>query len=176
MLHIFAFETVSVAVSDLHFVDPSPTLGQEGAEQGVRLELRRIQQGTGKGSIYAARPITVDAPIWRVDLLESVDNPGSLDRAHHHPRFLGWDPVPRHYPEEMRADPVAWVGARLSNLMSVLDEAGVPAGDVDPTDGAALRGVVPEILDAVLRLLELARRPWDPTAGRGPQGVRNGWL
>jgi hypothetical protein len=176
MLQVFAFRTLSVVVGDLRFVDPEPLPGQEGAEQGVRLELRRVEQGTAPGTIYAARPIVVDAPVWRADLLESVDHPGSLDRAHHHPRFVGWDPVARHFVDEMGRDPVAWVGTRLSNLESILDEAGVPPDTVDPEDADEMRAAVPEILDAVRHLLELARRPWTPSAEYGPAGLRAGWL
>jgi hypothetical protein len=176
MLQVFAFRTVSVVVGDLRFLDPEPLPGQEGAEQGVRLEVRRIQQGTASGTIYAARPIVIDAPIWRADLLESVEHPGTLDRAHHHPRFVDWDPVARHFVDEMDRDPVAWVGARLSDLKSILDEAGVPADQVDPDDAEELRAAVPDIVDAVRRLLDLARRPWTPSPEYGPEGLRAGWL
>ena len=91
MLCTFGFERIGVLLSDLYFVDPEPRKGQEGAEHGVRLELRVLERGDLKGSIYSAQPISVGQPIWRVDLLESVDGkPGSFDRAHHHPAFPGW--------------------------------------------------------------------------------------
>ena len=86
MLYLFGFEKVGVAVGDLYFVDPNPGDGQEGAERGVRLEVRMIDRGAPPGSVYSALPITVERPIWRADLLESVDGePGSHDRTHHHP-------------------------------------------------------------------------------------------
>jgi len=95
MLYAFGFDRIGVVAGDLYFVDPQPGPGQEGAEQGVRLELRQFARGELQGSIYSAQPIAVDRPIWRADLLESVANPGTLDRAHYHPRFLGWEPGPR---------------------------------------------------------------------------------
>jgi hypothetical protein len=176
VLYAFGFATISVVLSDLHFVDPNPRVGQEGAEQGVRLELRRIRREAGKGSLYAACRIVVDAPLWRVDLLESVLNPGSLDRAHYHPRFHGWDPVPRRFIEDMTADPVAWLSARLSDLDGVLEEAHVEPDDVDPSDVAELRLAVPAILTAVQRLLDVAREPWQTEVHNEDGGVRDGWL
>ncbi|MDQ2816272.1 MAG: hypothetical protein M3Z75_31630 [Actinomycetota bacterium] len=93
MLYAFGFERVGVLVSDLYLVDPAPGKGQEGAEHGVRLELRVLEPGALKGSIYSAQPIEVGQPIWRADLLESVaGRPGSSDRTHHHPVFSGWEP------------------------------------------------------------------------------------
>ena len=45
MLCTFGFERIGVLISDLYFVDPSPGKGQEGAEHGVRLELRVLERG-----------------------------------------------------------------------------------------------------------------------------------
>ena len=42
MLYVFGFESIGVVVSDLYFVDPDPGPGQEGAERGVRLEVRML--------------------------------------------------------------------------------------------------------------------------------------
>ncbi|MGW7478684.1 hypothetical protein ACWGH8_08910 [Nonomuraea muscovyensis] len=105
MLYLFGFERIGVAVSDLYFVDPRPAEGQEGAERGVRLEVRRLEPGELKGSVYSARPINVDRPLWRVDLLESVSGPpGSFDRTHHHPRVKGWEPGGRVFDEGLTAE------------------------------------------------------------------------
>ena len=93
MLRMFGFERAAVLVSDLYFIDPNPLPGQESPERGVRLEVRLLDRGELHGSIYSAQPIGVGQPVWRADLLESVDNPGSLNRAHHHPQFSEqWDP------------------------------------------------------------------------------------
>src|SRR5689334_14373317 len=130
MLYAFGFGRIGVVASDLYFVDPHPGPGQEGAEQGVRLELRMFEHGDLRGSIYSARPIAIERPVWRADLLESVDRPGSLDRAHHHPRFRGWEPGTRHFVDELSADPIAWVGTRLADPAPLLEEAGIEPGEV----------------------------------------------
>jgi hypothetical protein len=179
MLYAFGFDRIGVVVSDLYFLDPSPGEGQEGAERGVRLEVRMLDPGEPMGSIYAARPITVDRPIWRGDLLESVAGPpGSFDRTHHHPAFDGWEPGQRVFVQELSADPLTWVAARLSDLDGLLAEAGVDPGDVGADDAAGLRDAVPDIVAAVDRLLrgvragELARAPGDELA----LSARVSWL
>lgn len=179
MLYAFGFERIGVMVSDLYFVNPRPAKGQEGAERGVRLEVRVLERQPLKGSIYSAQPIVVDRPIWRVDLLEAVDSPpGSLDRAHHHPAFNGWEPGERHFVPELSAAPVEWVAERLADLDGVLAGAGVAADVVVPSDAAALRDAVPEIVDVLRRLLarvaagELGR----PDDERELVSARIGWL
>lgn len=179
MLYVFGFDRIGVAVADLYFVDPDPSPGQEGAEHGVRLEVRLIEPGPVEGSIYAARPIRVGKPVWRADLLESVDGPpGSFDRTHHHPRMRGWEPGSRRFEEEMTADPLGWVGERLADLNGLMAAAGLDASEVSAGDAEALREAVPEILAAAQRLLdgvragELARAP----AGAQPESARESWL
>ncbi len=179
MLYAFGFERVGVVVSDLYFVNPRPQLGQEGAERGVRLEVRVLERQPLKGSIYSAQPIAVDQPIWRVDLLESVDSePGSLDRAHHHPAFDGWEPGERHFVPELSGAPLEWMAGRLADLDALLVQAGVPPDTAGPGDARALRAAVPEIVDAVRRLLarvasgELGR----PDDDRELVSARIGWL
>jgi hypothetical protein len=177
MLYAFGFAHIGVVVADLHFRDPNPGPGQEGAERGVRLEVRILDRGALKGSIYSAQPITIDRPIWRADLLESVDGPvGSFDRTHHHPAFSGWEPGRRHFVRELSADPLGWLGARLSDLPSLLDEAG--ATDVDTSDADSLRAAVPEILAAVERLLDGVHRGelGLPPEADALDGIRAGWL
>jgi hypothetical protein len=43
MLYLFGFHRIGVVLSDLYFVDPNPNPGQEGAERGVRLEVRLLE-------------------------------------------------------------------------------------------------------------------------------------
>jgi hypothetical protein len=179
MLYAFGFDRVGVVVGDLYFVNPDPAVGQEGAERGVRLEVRLLERGELKGNVYSARPIVVDRPVWRADLLESADGrPGSFDRTHHHPAFRGWDPGPRCFDKALAADPLAWLASRLADLGRLLDEAGVRREDVSEADAADLRSAVPEIVDTVRRLLdrvwagELARPPGDGP----PEIAREGWL
>jgi hypothetical protein len=193
MLYAFGFERVGVLVGDLYFVDPQPAKGQEGAEHGVRVELRILDRGALKGSIYSAQPIEVGQPVWRADLLESVSGPpGSFDRTHHHPAFSGWEPGRRVFVRELSADPLGWLGTRLADLDGLLASAGFPADTVGPDDAASLLGVGPEIVDVTRRLLEKVRRgelghpprdealagPGGPagTPGASEVGIRAGWL
>lgn len=179
MLYAFGFERIAVLVGDLYFVNPDPLEGQEGAERGVRLELRMLERQPLRGGIYSAQPIAVERPLWRVDLLESVDSaPGSLDRAHHHPAFDGWEPGPRRFVAELSASPVEWLARQLADPGAVLERAGVAGGEVSDGDIAALREAAPEIVDAVRRLLarvhagELGR----PDDDRELVSARIGWL
>ena len=141
MLYVFGFDRVGVVVGDLYFVDPRPGKGQEGPEHGIRLELRVLARGELKGSIYSAQPIEVGAPIWRVDLLESVTGePGSFDRTHYHPAFTGWNPSRRVFVKELSADPLGWLAGQLADMDALLETAGFPpgtAGRVTMTDGPA---------------------------------------
>jgi hypothetical protein len=184
VLYAFGFERVGVVVGDLYFVDPKPVKGQEGAEHGVRLELRTLGRGELKGSVYSAQPIEVGAPIWRVDLLESVAGPpGTFDRTHHHPAFTGWNPGHRVFVPELSADPLGWLSGKLADPDSLLASAGLPAGTAGPHDAESLRRAAPEIVDATRRLLD---RVWSGELGNPPPSapssdgqrilVRAGWL
>jgi hypothetical protein len=183
MLYAFGFERVGVVVGDLYFVNPRAARGQEGAEHGVRLELRMLDRGEPKGSVYSATPIEIGQPIWRADLLESVDGPvGGFDRTHHHPAFAGWEPGRRVYVSEMSEDPFGWLGACLSDLDGLLASAGFPPGAAGPGDAASLRTAAPEIVGVTRRLLDKVRagelgNPPQGEAPAGPSGtVRTGWL
>ena len=182
MLYAFGFERVGVVVGDLYFVNPRPAKGQEGAEHGVRLELRLLGRGALKGSIYSAQPIEVGQPVWRADLLESVEGPpGSFDRTHHHPAFTGWEPGRRVFVRELSADPLGWLGDRLADLDGLLGSAGFPAGTAGPRDAESLRAAAPEIVDATRRLLDRVRsgelgRPSGDEPSAAEVGVRAGWL
>lgn len=178
MLQVFGFERIGVVVGDIYFQDPRPSPGEEGPEQGVRVEVRYLDRGDPKGSIYSATPIAVDRPIWRVDLLESVEQPGTFDRTHHHPRFHGWNPTKRHFVPDLSSDPLGWLRSRLEDLPSVLAEAQVEAGDVDPKDVEGVREAAGDIVAAVERQLEgvragrLGQAPEELTDGL----ARSGWL
>ncbi len=178
MLQAFVFEKVGVVVGDLYFLDPNPHPGQEGPEHGVRLELRVIDRGELKSSIYSAVPIAVGKPIWRVDLLESVDGkPGSFNRTHHHPKFTEkWDPTSRVFLRELSQDPLGWLAGQLADLPGILDRAEVPQDVADPSDAASLKDMAPAIagvagmmLDKV-RAGELGTAPGDDAV----DSIRNG--
>jgi hypothetical protein len=179
MLYVFGFKRLGVVLSDLYFLDPNPGPGQEGPERGVRLEVRFLEQLDREGTVYASRPIVVDRPVWRVDLLESVEHPGTLDRAHHHPKMRGWEPGRRQFEAELSTDPVEWLAGRLSDVAALVDSAGVEPDEVDAEDLDELQRAVPEIIDAVRRLLgrigtgELAGVP---AAAEPGTLIRAGWL
>ncbi|MFJ2770469.1 hypothetical protein [Streptomyces sp. NPDC087300] len=172
VLYAFAFERVGVVVSDLHFLNPNPLHGQETPERGVRLELRVFETGELPGSIYSARPITIGRPLWRVDLLQDVDAaPNTFDRTHHHPSIVGWEPGPRTFVEELSADPLSWLTAKLTDLSSLLDEAGIPAYEISETDADGLRTSAPEIVRTVGQLLE---RVWSGELGGAGGDLESG--
>jgi hypothetical protein len=180
MLQAFVFEKIGVVVGDLYFLDPDPHPGQEGPEHGVRLELRGIDRGELKGSIYSAVPIAVGRPIWRVDLLESVDGkPGSFNRTHYHPKFTAsWDPGTRFFLRELSQDPFGWLAGQLADLPGILDRAEVPQDIAGPSDAVGLKDLAPAIIAVAGTLLdkvrsgELGLAPADDAV----DSIRSGWL
>lgn len=179
MLQAFVFERVGVVVGDLYFLDPNPRPGQEGPEHGVRLELRVFDRGELKETIYSAMPIEVGRPIWRVDLLESVDGkPGSFDRTHHHPKFKGWNPSSRVFDKELSADPLTWLAGQLADLPAVLERAEVPQFVADPSDARSLREIAPAIVGVAEMMLEKVRAGELGVAPNGDDAgnIRAGWL
>ena len=179
MLQLFGFDRIGVVVGDLYFVDPSPNPGQEGAERGVRVEVRFLDRRDLPGSIYSAQPITVGLPIWRADLLESVEGPfGSFDRTHHHPAFRAWEPGHRVFDDTMSADPIEYVGARLRDIAGLCEGAGLDPALVPEGDAVELRRAVPDIQAAIRRLLadiadgHLAQAP----SAEPLTSARAGWL
>jgi hypothetical protein len=158
MLYAFGFERVGVLISDLYIVLENPSPGQEGAEHGVRLEVRLLERGELRGSAYSARPIEVGAPVWRADLLETVDGPpGSFNRSHHHPVFTGWEPGSRVFSDDVKAGPVQFVADQLSDLQGLLERSGLGDDHEAAADAESLRRCVPEILETVERLLARVR-------------------
>lgn len=178
MLRAFAFDRLGVVVGDLYFKDPQPAKGQEGPEHGVRLELRVINRAEPKGTIYAAIPIEVAEPVWRVDLLESVDGkPGSYDRTHHHPAFTEWNPSHRVFARDLTSDPFGWLETQLKDLPAILDKAGFPQDTGTEEDEAGLRDTAAEIAATARTLLDRVRagelaHPPDESS----DSIRNGWL
>ncbi len=183
MLHAWGFDKVGVVAGDLYFVDPDPAPGQEGAEHGVRLEVRLLERPPLSGSVYAAQPIVIDRPVWRADLLETVaGEPGSHDRTHHHPRFRGWEPGRRQYDEDLSRDPVGWLERQLTDLPGLLAGAEMDPAVAGPDDAAQMAAAAPQIAATVKELLERVRAG---ELGREPQvapdevaaaGIRSSWL
>jgi hypothetical protein len=179
MLQVFGFDRVGVVLGDIYFIDPNPRSGQEGPERGVRLELRMLEAGELTGSIYSSRPITIAKPVWRVDLLESVDStPGSLNRTHHHPEMTDWEPRRRVFDTELSADPVGWLGTQLSDLEGLLGRAGIEVDEQLAADADSLRASVPDVQRAVSAMLDKVKAG---ELGTAPDGddltfARVSWL
>ena len=173
MLYVFGFERTAVVLSDLYHVDPDPMKGQESPEHGVRLEVRLLSAGELKGGIYSAQPIEIGELIWRADLLESVDGrPGSFDRTHHHPVVEdGWEPGPRVFEPELSAF------SQLADLDGLLSQSGVTV-PADARDAQRLRSCLPEILNALTRLLDQVRAGelGRPASDEPVTSARVGWL
>jgi hypothetical protein len=179
MLVVFGFSRIGVVLGDIYFVDPRPKPGQEGAERGVRLEVRFLEPQEQDGSIYAARPILVGAPLWRLDLLESVDgDAGSFDRTHHHPLMRGWEPGGRKYDRALSSDPLGFLAARLRDLPGLLAQTQVQADAVDEDDVRQLAGAADDIAAAAAKMLEQVRRGElaSPAEPDETGLARTGWL
>jgi hypothetical protein len=199
VLYAWGFRRIGVAASDVYFVDPDPAPGQEGAERGVRVEVRLLQRPPLTGSVYAAQPIVIDRPVWRADLFESVTGPpGSHDRAHHHPHFRGWEPGGRQFDPRLTDDPIGWLAAQLADLPGLLEGAQLDSAVAEPEDAQELADAAGEIAETVARMLtrvragELGRAPGSfvdenghesrtgevgsPSRDARPIGVRAGWL
>ena len=161
----------------------TPRPVKKARERGVRLEVRLLERPPLSGSVYAAQPIVIDRPVWRADLLESVDGPpGSHDRTHHHPNFRGWEPGRRRFEDGLTDDPLGWLTAQLSDLPSLLAGAEMPLEAVGPSDARQLAAAAPGITEAVADLLgrvragELAQPPEPAGNGDSPAGARISWL
>ena len=183
MFHVWGFERVGVVAGDLFFVDPVEKAGEEGAEHGVRVEVRFLDKPPLDGSVYASQPIMVGQPVWRGDLLETIKGePGSFDRAHDHLHFEGWEPDARHYDKRIKADPGAWLTERLQDLPGLLSGAGIDPERVGPDDVEQLAAAAPAISAAVVELLGRVRAGELGTAPEGASeeelavGVRSGWM
>ena len=181
MLYAWGFERVGVVAGDLYFIDPDPAPGQEGAERGVRLEVRLLERPPLTGSIYAAQPIVIDRPVWRADFLETAEGPpGSYDRTHHHPRFRGWEPGRRQFDPQMTEDPIGWLEKRLQDLPALLEGAEIDAGEAGEHDADELAATAPAIAKTVEELLarvragELGKEP--ETGPEPPVAARVSWL
>jgi hypothetical protein len=178
MLQLFGFDRIGVVLGDIYFIDPNPANGQEGPERGVRLEVRMLAPGELTGSIYSSRPITVAEPLWRVDLLESADGPpGSLNRAHHHPKMSNWEPHRRVFDRDLSSDPVDWLGTKLADLEGLLAGADIEVDAELAADAAKLRAAVPEVQRAVSGMLDKVKSGELGTAPEGdPASARVSWL
>lgn len=105
---------------------------------------------------------SIEEPIWRADLFTEVGGRGPCDAAHYHPTFDGLTPCDRVGDPAIRADPLAWIMDRLSDLPAMLTEAG-RADLIEGLDPGLVRQAMPAIRATVEATL--AYRPADPAAG-----------
>ena len=63
---------------------------------------------------------------------------------------------PRYFVKQLSARPIEWVGARLSNLEALLEQAGMAAADVGNGDAEALRQAVSRATGSGLETVEIA--------------------
>ena len=160
MMHAFVFEKVAVLVFPWH--EP-----MEPAEQGARVEVRFLADEPRRGSPSAAQRVVIDQPVFRADLFDQLGQPaGNLRSAHFHPMFHGVEPCDRHWRDEIKRDPTAWLAAELDDLPALLARSGAQVADAPwlDADADAVRGAVPAVVAAVestwasVRLEEAGRR------------------
>jgi hypothetical protein len=131
------------------------------------------------GSIYAARPILIGEPIWRLDLLESVDGePGSFDRTHHHPLMRGYEPRSRKFERDLSSDPLGYLAGRLRDLPGLLEQAELPADGASDEDNRQLQSSVDEVVAATGAMLDQVRQGELARAADPDESglARTGWL
>jgi len=90
-------------------------------EHGARVEVRLVAPQPRRGTESAAQVITVDQPVWRADLFDRLDGtPGAFEAAHFHPHFVGVEPCPRHWAEQVKAAPWDWLHTSLSDVADIV--------------------------------------------------------
>lgn len=172
MLYVLGFERSCIAVGDVFFVDPNPSPGQDGAEAGVRVELRHLERPELPGSIYSAQPVRIANPILRVDIFESFpDGLGARDRVHYHPRMSNWEPGPRTFDPELSADPIAWLHKRLTDIDTLLGTDEFPDAEPLAAHGSEVVGRVEALWSEVRSGSLNPPKGW--TSG---SEYRGGWL
>jgi hypothetical protein len=145
MRHAFVFDKVAVLVGP--WDEPA-----DPPERGARVEVRLLDDEPPRGTFSAAQRVVIDRPLFRADLFDQVDKPpGNLLSAHFHPFFDGVEPCDRTWPDELRRDPLGWLGSELRELRSLAARGGVSAADVAALDddAASLESTIPDILRAV---------------------------
>jgi hypothetical protein len=152
MERIWVFDTIAVAVARVDFIDPVVAHLPDGRERGVRVEIRPAA-AVAEGSVYVSTDVSLSPAKCRIDLLES--QPFARDRTHWHPAMTDGEPRQRVFDEELSADPLGWVAARLRDVGSLLDPD--PVADAD---SRAVADTADEILAAIESGLAWAREPW----------------
>jgi hypothetical protein len=151
------FDTLTVTMSRIDFLDPELAPAPDTRERGVRVEIRPIESAS-IGSIYASPQLTLAPAAVRIDLLESA--PGAADRMHWHPTMDGGEPGDRIFDDDIPADPLGWLSDRLGEVMTLLQRAGVGEATRHERSAHDVADHREEIVSAARDGLEWARRPW----------------
>lgn len=144
MLQAFVYNEVAVLVRHWFEID----LHDSHLEHGARVELRLLAPEPHRGSESAAQRITPDRPLWRADLFDRLDGPvGGFDAAHFHPYFDGAEPCKRHWAEDVKAAPWAWLERQLGDVPALVTAAGGTLRDPE-AERAEIAGDAPVIVAA----------------------------
>ena len=161
------FDTLTVTLARIDFLDPELAEAPDTRERGVRLEIRPTESDS-IGTIYASPSLALRPAVCRIDLLESA--PGAVDRMHWHPTMDAGEPGDRTFDDAIPADPLGWLDEQLADADALLRRAGV---DDVASHARAVRDIAEhrqEIVQAVMAGLEWAREPW-PDAQHDERGM-----
>jgi hypothetical protein len=143
----FVFPELAVLVRHWFEID----LADSHLEHGARVEIRLLTPQERRGSESAAQLVVIDRPVWRADLFDRLDGtPGAFEAAHYHPFFDGVEPSDRHWEEAVKADPWAWLDARLQDVAGIVATAGAQLRDPE-TANRQVAGEAGAIVDAARR-------------------------
>jgi hypothetical protein len=144
VLHVLALSRSAVTVR--HWFEIN--LDDASMEHGARIEVRELREQQRRGSESASQVVTVDRTMWRADLFDRLsDDPGSFGVAHFHPQFTDNEPCARVWDTALTADPWGWLGDQVATLGAAAGNA----WDLDPADGAELRGLAGTVVDLARR-------------------------
>lgn len=94
---------------------------------GVRVELRRVSEVTGRKHRAGAAGFTVapvsDGGLWRADLFAVLTEPGKHS-FHFHPEPANDDVGKRMWDDDLRCDPQGWIAGQLGDLPALLRSCG----------------------------------------------------
>jgi hypothetical protein len=167
-MRLFIADRLCVSVEDIDFLNPNRL--QDGRECGVRLELRFVQADDFPGTIYASRSLSVGRAVCRFDLLESA--PRAQDRMHWHPDMPDGEASERVFDDQLRGDPLGWLGKRLTDAVGTLELAGVDDPKRYAQDAEALARQADAIVaEAAAGLDRFRSAAWPEVAGRDERGM-----
>ncbi len=164
------FDTLTVTVARIDFLDPAFSSEPDTRERGVRVEIRP-SASSRVGNIYTSPAVMLEPAVCRIDLLESA--PGAADRMHWHPTMDAGDPGDRVFDVAIPANPLGWLAERLADVPGLLTQAGVEDVDRHAESATLVAENSAEIVLAARSGLEWARGPW-PEVTQDERGMATG--